>query len=748
MRIVQRGARWKMAGAAVFALVVGCAKESGDLDPSAVPYVPGEVDPGTTVELPLTLAELDELDDELTEARDDTPQELRTNHEVPFASDLGYDPLAAPGLSRILDLTYGDEVRAALQAQVARDGFAIETNSQFPSFAYGYSSIYAADLPVYVTADMVLEALHRSYDTILQLIEQGTLRPRLQRLLKSTRAQLIESVDLLPPETASDLNIYLGVALSLLQGGRVDKREPPGVKSLVSAAMAAQGIERPVLFGVERDIDFSQFKPRGHYAGDEELESYFRTMIWLGRIDFRLIETTPEGNQVLRRRQVEAALALRDLLSTAAFADYTAIDDTITAFVGEHDYLTLQDLDVLESALGNPESLADVDDETLAATLVEGQFTPQRIASQVMQRTGGGPETLPLSTSFALFGQRYTVDSHVLSNVVYDRVPTRVVPDPLDAAFGALGNDQAVSLLGDELDTEPEYSGQLSAIRTLVDAHPSSYWEGSLYTSWLGALRSLSVNGGEPETELPTVAQTDAWGRRLLNTQLASWAELRHNTVLYVKQSYTSNAACEYPDAYVDPYPEFFHRVVQYAELGLGLLPSLGLERDLQTKIGEYFTHVAQICGTLAQMAELQRSGTPHSAEHLAFINRAVSVNVNCDGTVLAHDGWYADLHFDPLAAVEADPIVTDVHTDIGGDLPVSRPPTVLHVGTGLPRLFVATVDSCNGPRAYAGVVSAYHETLEEGLVRLTDEEWESRLYQPETVDSTTPEWLEPVLTR
>ena len=30
--------------------------------------------------------------------------------------------------------------------------------------------------------------------------------------------------------------------------------------------------------------------------------------------------------------------------------------------------------------------------------------------------------TLPLSRSFLLLGQRYVVDSHVFSNVVYDRV--------------------------------------------------------------------------------------------------------------------------------------------------------------------------------------------------------------------------------------------------------------------------------------------------------------------------------------
>ena len=53
-----------------------------------------------------------------------------------------------------------------------------------------------------------------------------------------------------------------------------------------------------------------------------------------------------------------------------------------------------------------------------------------------------------------------------------------------------------------------------------------------------------------------------------LNTQLGSWAELRHDTLLYAKQSYTGIPACEYPDVYVEPYPELFAAIVKYAEQG------------------------------------------------------------------------------------------------------------------------------------------------------------------------------------
>src|SRR5690606_32263965 len=105
----------------------------------------------------------------------------------------------------------------------------------------------------------------------------------------------------------------------------------------------------------------------------------------------------------------------------------------------------------------------------------------------------------------------------------------------------------------------------------------------------------------------------------------------------------------------------------------IAMTAELELEGDLGRRIEDYFGSVARINLILAEMAEAQRTGEPHNAEHMAFINQAVTYDINCDGTLLGHSGWYSELHFDPLQAVEMDPVITDVHTDVGGDLPVAR---------------------------------------------------------------------------
>jgi hypothetical protein len=141
-------------------------------------------------------------------------------------------------------------------------------------------------------------------------------------------------------------------------------------------------------------------------------------------------------------------------------------------------------------------------------------------------------------------------------------------------------------------------------------------------------------------------------------------------------------------------------------------------------------------------MAELQRSGLPHSAEHVAFINQAIRVGGGGSQEPW-HTGWYKDLFFDPIGALSFDPTIADVHTDPGGDTPVSRGPSVLHVGTGMPRPMIISVDTCEGARAYAGVVFAYHEHSESGFTRLDDEGWRGYVVTDNVADAP---WLAPVL--
>ncbi|MGC4065013.1 MAG: DUF3160 domain-containing protein [Polyangiaceae bacterium] len=664
-------------------------------------------------------------------------------YPAPATSSLSYDPGTATGLDTIQKSTLG--LNENELATLTKHGFVISKRQAFPSFAYGYKSIYVEDLPVYVSADSILEAVHRTFNRLLKRTEETVLVDELTRMLAGMRKNTLGSS--LDANTKKDADLYLTVAESLIRGSVVQPTaggDSKSVTELFELTTAASGTKSVTLFGVTRDEDFSQFKPRGHYADSEGLQRYFRAMMWLGRVDLRLIETQRDGSQFFYRRQFDAAVALRELLGPEEFELWAGIDGVIGAFVGEHDSMTPRALDDMLTALGVhgfSESKA-LSDQRIIEEIAKGGWGAQRIASRIIYVDSVSDKALPLDRSFLLFGQRYTVDSHAFVNVTYDRVAKRMMPKPLDAAFAALGNNAALPLLSAEFDNASYVQG-LAKTRALVDAHESSYWEGSLYTRWLSTLRALSPSADQ---ELPAFAKAPLWQNRILATQLGSWAQLRHDTILYVKQSYSSGASCEFPDAYVDPYPEFYAKLGNLADAVAEVtetLPSTAAE--LKSQALAWAKNFRAVTTNLQQMAEDQRTGTAHSPELLAFINDAVKWDESsmCGGTTYSNlSGWYLKLYWDPFAGLEFAPVVADVHTqptdEWGND--VGR---ILHVGVGDPRLMVVTVDTCNGPRAYAGLAYSYGELVTENWQRLNDLDWASEIRTKPFPDAT---WMSEVI--
>jgi hypothetical protein len=440
------------------------------------------------------------------------------------------------------------------------------------------------------------------------------------------------------------------------------------------------------------------------------------------------------GKSTFLRRQLNLAVALRRLMDAGSLQRWQLIDGVVRAFVGEPDSMSPPQIDQLMADLqvADLPALAALSDQTIAQQMVAGGYGKQAINSQVI--ISGVDGTLPLSASWLFLGQRYVVDSHVFSNVTFDRVvpganPPRMLPNPLEVAYAALANDQAAALLADDL-TRHAYAPNLEAVRLLVGKYDDTFWHANLYNEWLGALRALSPSAelGDTKSGLPAVARTAAWGRRVLNTQLASWAELRRDTILYAKQSYSSGVTCEFPEAYVDPYPGFFAALESYAAKGVTLADTLSADA---ATVKAYFLHLGDVSRILREMAEHQRTGTPHTAEHLAFINQIVKIQNGC-GSPFAQ-GWYPELFYG-ANPTEFDPTIADVHTapqneqleDVGN---------VLHVATGFPRLMVVTVDTCSGPRAYAGLASAYHEKVTEGYQRLNDQDWATEIMKTPPAD-------------
>ena len=64
------------------------------------------------------------------------------------------------------------------------------------------------------------------------------------------------------------------------------------------------------------------------------------------------------------------------------------------------------------------------------------------------------------------------------------------------------------------------------------------------------------------------------------------------------------SVACDFPDAYVDPYPEVWAGIVRLAQLGQQIAAALPANTSASANIGPYFAAVQSVASTVAAMAE------------------------------------------------------------------------------------------------------------------------------------------------
>ncbi|MFN8492121.1 MAG: DUF3160 domain-containing protein [Caldilineaceae bacterium] len=640
------------------------------------------------------------------------------------------------------------------KARLARQGFVVSDRLTWQRFIEAYAWIYWKDLPVLVTTDSLFQTVHQSYDDLLKNLELAILSPQMNILLGGTQqqvrsAQAANQNQALAPLYA-DVDTYLAVALALLN-------QQPGnsndAKAYVDLAVGANSVTDVELFGNKRTIDFTLFKPRGHYAEDARLQGYFRALSWLAQIDFRFVEFDMRTSQpILNQPSIAAAVILRNALDAAEQRTlWSQINQLFEVLVGRSDNMILPDFDrfLRDAQLADPAAILQADQAKLLTQLTTNDYGQQRITGQIIYRhiANTSPQPIPRPVSFLLLGQRFSIDAYVMGQLVYDRLQKdgkpveRALPAPLDVMY-ALGNDRAATHLTTELATY-HYAGDLAALRQRVDALDPAFWQAPIYNEWLGMIRAL--NPPTTDKPYPQAMRTEAWADKILQTQLAAWAQLRHDNLLYVKQSFsTVQVTCSYPAGYVEPYPAFYGALHDYAQRSHAALTQVDVSHlaesatTVQRNALQYFERVMAIAERLRTLAEKELRLENFTPEEEAFL-KSIMVQqkgadfAGCGGPRFEDqwDGWYANLFY---GKDENPAIIADVHTNPTND-PTSKlyPPRVLHVASGpvAPLFFI--VDTDEGPALYVGPAFSYFEVVTTGSeteppARLTDEEWRQRL--------------------
>ena len=639
-----------------------------------------------------------------------------------------------------------------------------------------YKTLKNNEIPIFVTTDTLLHLYHIQFNEILKRIEEEEFYEQLinmsQAMLKRAEADYHAFTEPKLKEAARRNVAYFAVALELLEtpSRKIDFNIPKYVKKEVNEEIdnieAHQGFEPSSIFNSPDswnfyNEDYSQYVPRGHYIRSDILKSYFKAMMWYGRMAFLLKggPTALIAEEDADIATIQASLISAELPGVKVSEDSANAMDiwnriySITAFfVGTADDLTPYEyMLALEKVFGlefAPDQLAN---ET---ALLELKTELTRMRNPEIYGGSGICVILPPVTKEKLYecldntkglrfmGQRFIPDSYMFQNLVSPAVgmyvgndkpftmkmtqlgPARCFPRGLDV-MAVLGSDRAYEILKREGDTEYQgedtsYDEQMAQLREEFGAFTQDEWQRNLYWAWLYALKPLLDEYGEG---YPAFMQTEAWQDKELNTALASWTELRHDTILYAKQSYTPQLTSAPPPpkplvGYIEPVPEFYARM---------------LDLTIMTREG------------LSQLGVLSKEEDNRLGNLEAVLHRSLQISISeLEGAELTESDYDFIRDFGKrldsvICGVEAEgketTIIADVHTD------TNQPQEVLEEGVGYVNLILVAYKVPDGRVIIgAGPALSYYEFKQPIDNRLTDELWKQMLESGQTPPK--PNWV------
>jgi hypothetical protein len=611
--------------------------------------------------------------------------------------------------------------------------------SHFKQIYSLYNDNRSQEIPSFVTVDAMLHTFHILYDYTLRVLELNSFVHDLQAMDKELLNYFEQQFRIAPTDSLREILrkgwAYFGVSTRLLDPADSVQNE---IAALVDAELALieahQGFASSPIFGFAED--YSQYVPRGHYTRNETFKRYFKSMMWHGRIGLRV----KEKDETLLAILITQALYNLSVNGSKAITVWDRIYQPTVFFVGKADDLTPYEYaDLLRQVYGNqwltltPQELSD---EQKLAQFIEAAKklrNPYINSGWLTDQQNRIEET----KSFRFMGQRFIPDSYMFQQLVYDQVgayrgaghpftlvmsdggPIRGFPRGLDV-MAVLGSERALEILKAEGDTEYDgYFEQLDSLRTEFAQLPAETWAQNLYWNWLYTLLPLFEPKGKG---YPYFEQTTAWADKTLVSVLGSWAELRHDTILYAKQSYTVIATGVRPPpappiegwtyGYVEPEPNVFARLAALANFMIDGLDSRGL---LLPEFKQKLLDFKGLTLQLKAIAEKELSGDDITIEEYTVvwkIGKTMEEMLTFSDQV---EGQITNETDEEMA------VIADVHTD-------TNSMEVLEVAVGYPmELYVITPFYGNLQLA-KGAIFSYDEFKQPMSDRLTDEEWQARL--------------------
>lgn len=502
--------------------------------------------------------------------------------------------------------------------------------------------------PSLVTTDAVLDRLHRSVQLSLAVMEETVARPALERLAGRMAAHWGDRWERDHSATNRRMLTLFKVAQRLAAGPGAASSRGTTIRGgtaaidaeatrLVRLILGARGVlSLPGPGGEGILVDLSLFRPRGRHAC-KAMEGFFRARTWLSEA---------------RHLAWGEALELYDsLVETGEFADWKRLFDLSGALAGAPEDLhpgTIERLRSEQPSLFGPEGNAKGAIEALRSLASSRRL----IASSEMT---DGLDNHGYEKRFSVLPQRFGLDAAILQKLAERRPARGEMPSAVEI-MAVLGSSRAAELLhaggvtGGLPNGEEPWAG-------FEDPDLSN---GNLVQKWIALLAEL-VRKSPDGPGVPPFMRHSAWSDKTLVTALASYAQLKHDTLLESLQARRAvgrmrlRDSCPHlaevsgrPDdeAFVEPVPEVFGRALAVIRALSSLLEQFPEAADERLYLDEERTGLLE---RFARIASAEVEGRTVMTPIGEFKTPFVRPRLECSSN-LRDAAVVADIFTDPRA--------------------------------------------------------------------------------------------------
>ena len=629
-----------------------------------------------------------------------------------------------------------------LYSMLGQNGFAIvpaEHNQLF----HVYEKNDYADFPSFVTTDLYLQLFHLYFDCVLRDVEEKHLDSLMIVFSSKMGAEmktLTSSQNAEIKAAAEYGQAWFAVASWLFSHDKAPTSAttlnvPEAYKTMVMEEIT-KSFEAENEYSDMLEYDshtgmfaYSLFRPRGHYTRSKVCSRYFRGMMWL--------QTAHFGTDKPAKMKQIALIANVFNQQPKIKTIYDKVSEPITYLMGTPDNVTLIQVAELVKKMNLPI------EKLLSSNKDMGKLTANIEAIAKKQTRIELKKTHGTKYVVDIMPQRYQPDAEALIATTDQDSPVSLRPRPKGLDWMAvMGLPGAERILMDELKEAQKWADFPKALTTARKKVADTPWEACVANQWMYTLQSL----GDTAQSLPYFMQTPQWQKKNLNTALASWAELKHDAILYAKQPMVAECGSGGPEppvvkGYVEPNVKFWEKAIALVTRMDKVLTTYGLQTGKAKAVYERIKEMAEFCRDISKKELNGGKITDEEYNQIEIIGSTVE-NISLE--LVSEDNQMLQGWSDVVSTDKKVAVVADVFTAAGENVAIDDM-CVLYEGVGPAYEIYVVVEIDGSLYLTRGSVFSYREfTRLMSDPRMTDEEWQEELKKSPT--GGTPSWMKEII--